>query len=76
MFLHAHPWRSRHGVYDFRIVLPDSLQAVFGKREYIRSLGTKCPRQARLAAGLLVCFPVKGDSLKMKASTSWTSRAS
>ncbi len=53
MFLPAHLRRSRHGVYYFRIVLPDGLKEVFGKREFIRSLGTKCPRQARLAAGLL-----------------------
>jgi hypothetical protein len=53
MFLPAHLRRSRHRVYYFRIVLPDGLKEVFGKREFIRSLGTKCPRQARLAAGLL-----------------------
>lgn len=53
MFLSSHLRLSRHGVYHFRLVLPVSLRAAFGKREIIHSLRTKCPRAAKLAAGVL-----------------------
>jgi len=53
MFLSSHLRLSRHGVYYFRLVLPVGLREAFGKREIIHSLRTKCPRVAKLAAGVL-----------------------
>jgi hypothetical protein len=53
MRLPAHLKRSRHGIYYFRLVLPFPSRAFFGlKREIRRSLGTREPDQAKLAACL------------------------
>ena len=41
--------RSRHGIYYFRIVLPDRLATVLGQRELVRSLGVRCPKIARFS---------------------------
>lgn len=41
--------KSRHGVYQLRKVVPDDLREVVGRREIIRSLGTKDPVQAKKA---------------------------
>jgi hypothetical protein len=53
MNLSAHLRRSRHVIYYFRAVLPEALAKTVGRREVIRSLGTRCPRQAKRAAYLL-----------------------
>lgn len=50
MQLPAHLRISRHGVYQFRIVLPDALSRAVGQKEIRRSLGTKSPEIARLSA--------------------------
>lgn len=50
MQLPAHLRVSRHGVFQFRVVLPDALARVVGQKEIRRSLGTKRPEPARLAA--------------------------
>lgn len=47
MLLPSHLRRSRHGVYYFRIVLPDPIAAVLGQRELVRSLGIRSPKLAR-----------------------------
>ncbi len=49
MLLPSHLRRSRHGVYYFRIVLPDSIAAVLGQRELVRSLGIRSPKLARVS---------------------------
>jgi integrase len=41
--------RSRHGIYYFRIDLPDNLAAHFGQRELVRSPGVRCPKIARFS---------------------------
>lgn len=38
MNLPAHLRRSRHGIYYFRIVLPEAVAEITGRREFIRSL--------------------------------------
>lgn len=46
-----HLWRSSAGIYHIRFVVPVRLRAAFdGRREYKRSLGTRDPRAAELAA--------------------------
>ena len=50
MQLASHLRLSRCGVYQFRIVLPVNVAALFGQRVIIRSLGTKRPEIARLVA--------------------------
>ena len=47
MLLASHLRRSRHGIYYFRIVLPDPIAAVLGQRELARSLGIRSPKLAR-----------------------------
>jgi hypothetical protein len=49
MLLPSHLRRSRHGVYYFRIVLPDSIAAALGQRELVRSLGIRSPKLARIS---------------------------
>jgi len=49
MLLPSHLRRSRHGVYYFRIVLPDSIASVMGQRELVRSLGIRSPKLARVS---------------------------
>lgn len=50
MQLSSHLRLSRHGVWCFRLVLPDPVAAVVGQREILKSLGTKRPEEARLKA--------------------------
>jgi integrase len=51
MRLAAHLKRSRHGVYYFRLTIPEILRALFGgRREIKRSLGTRDPALARSLA--------------------------
>ena len=47
MLLASHLRHSRHGIYYFRIVLPDPIAAVLGQRELVRSLGIRSPKLAR-----------------------------
>ena len=47
MLLASHLRRSRHGIYYFRLVLPDHIAAVLGQRELVRSLGIRSPKLAR-----------------------------
>ena len=47
MLLASHLRRSRHGIFYFRIVLPDPIAAVLGQRELVRSLGIRSPKLAR-----------------------------
>lgn len=49
MLLPSYLRRSRHGIYYFRIVLPDRIAAVLGQRELVRSLGVRCPKIARFS---------------------------
>lgn len=37
---------SRHSVYYFRIVVPESIRSLVGHRELHRSLQAKCKREA------------------------------
>lgn len=41
---------SRHGIYQFRLLLPDVLAVCFGQREIRRTLGTRDPQGAKLLA--------------------------
>jgi hypothetical protein len=41
---------SKHGVYNFRYVVPQRLRAVFGRSEIKKSLGTRDPVVARQLA--------------------------
>ncbi|WP_367185328.1 DUF6538 domain-containing protein [Rugamonas sp.] len=41
MLLPSYLRRSRHGIYYFRIVLPDRLALALGQRELVRSLGIR-----------------------------------
>lgn len=50
MLLPSHLRVSRHGVYQFRLVLPEALAAALGQKELRRSLGTKLPGGAKLLA--------------------------
>lgn len=50
MLLASHLARSRHGVFQFRVVLPEALALAIGQKEIRRSLGTREPEVARLAA--------------------------
>lgn len=47
MLLPSYLRRSRHGIYYFRLVLPDRIAAVLGQRELVRSLGIRSPNIAR-----------------------------
>jgi hypothetical protein len=49
MLLPSYLRRSRHGVYYFRIVLPDRLAAFLGQREFVRSLGIRSPKIAKFS---------------------------
>jgi integrase len=49
MLLPSHLRRSRHGIYYFRIVLPDSIASALGQRELVRSLGIRSPKLARIS---------------------------
>lgn len=54
MRLAAHLKRSRHGVYYFRLTIPEILRPVFGgRREIKRSLATRDPALARSLAYVL-----------------------
>lgn len=53
MRLPSHLKLSRHGVWCFRLVLPDALAVVLGQKEIRRSLGTRCPEIAKFTAYLL-----------------------
>lgn len=48
MRLPSHLRLSRHGVWCFRLVLPDVLAVALGQKEMRRSLGTRCPLAAKL----------------------------
>ena len=50
MQLASHLRISRHGVFQYRLVLPDLVAATLGQREIIMSLKTKRPERARLTA--------------------------
>ena len=50
MQLSSHLRLSRHGVWCFRLVLPDAVATAIGQREIIKSLSTKRPEVARLTA--------------------------
>lgn len=50
MRLPSHLRLSRHGVWCFRLVLPDVLAAALGQKEIRRSLGTRCPLTAKIIA--------------------------
>lgn len=50
MRLPSHLRLSRHGIWCFRLVLPDVLAAALGQKEIRRSLGTRCPITAKLLA--------------------------
>ena len=50
MRLPSHLRLSRHGVWCFRLVLPDVLAVALGQKEIRRSLGTRCPITAKLLA--------------------------
>lgn len=50
MHLPSHLRLSRCGVYQFRLVLPEALASALGQKEFRRSLGTKRPEGAKLAA--------------------------
>lgn len=41
---------SRHGIWYFRFVLPDSLAVLLGQKEIRRTLGTRCPKVAQHTA--------------------------
>lgn len=49
MLLPSYLRRSRHGIYYFRIVLPDRVAAVLGQREFVRSLGIRSPKIAKFS---------------------------
>jgi len=43
----AYAWKSRHGIYYLRCVIPEALRPLFGhRRELRRSLGTDSRRAA------------------------------
>lgn len=50
MLLPSHLRVTRHGVFQFRLVLPDTLAHALGQREFRRSLGTKRAEGAKLSA--------------------------
>lgn len=50
MQLSSHLRLSRHGVWCFRLVLPDAVAVAIGQREIQKSLGTRRPEEARLKA--------------------------
>ena len=47
MLLPSHLKISRHGVFNFRIVLPAPIAIAIGQREIKRSLHTRCPIEAK-----------------------------
>lgn len=47
MLLPSYLRRSRHGIYYFRIVLPDPIALVLGQREFVRSLAVRSPKIAK-----------------------------
>lgn len=47
MLLPSHLRVSRHGVYYFRIILPEPIATALGQIEFVRSLGIRCPKLAR-----------------------------
>lgn len=63
MRLASHLKRSRHGVYYFRLTIPEILRPLFGgRREIKRSLATRDPTLARSLAYILSAR--YGDNLK------------
>ena len=50
MLLPSHLKTSRHGVFNFRVVLPAIIANVIGQREIKRSLHTRCPIEAKATA--------------------------
>lgn len=69
MQLPSHLYQSRHGIWYFRVVLPDAVASLLAQREIKRSLNTRCPIAAKLAAYRLSAriFPVikyiKGEAM-------------
>ena len=49
MLLPSYLRRSTHGIYYFRLALPDRIAAVLGQRELVRSLGIRSPNIARFS---------------------------
>lgn len=49
MLLPSYLRRSRHGIYYFRIVLPEPLAELLGQREFVRSLALRSPKIARIS---------------------------
>ncbi|MCX7144156.1 MAG: site-specific integrase [Proteobacteria bacterium] len=47
MLLPSHLKISRHGIFNFRIVLPAPIAIAIGQREIKRSLHTRCPIEAK-----------------------------
>ncbi|MEQ5856043.1 hypothetical protein NFI08_10115 [Halomonas sp. EF61] len=47
-------FRSRHGIWYFRVVVPERARQAIGKTEIRRSLGTRCRREAMVAAAALL----------------------
>lgn len=50
MQLPSHLRQSRHGVWSYRLVLPEVLAAAVGQKEIRKSLGTRCPTTAKCLA--------------------------
>ncbi len=50
MQLPSHLRLSRHGVWCFRLVLPDIIASTLGQKEIRKSLGTRCPQTAKYLA--------------------------
>jgi len=40
--------QKKTGIYEFRRVVPERLRLVFGKREVVRSLGTRDAAEAKI----------------------------
>lgn len=69
MQLPSHLYQSRHGIWYFRVVLPDAVANLLAQREIKRSLNTRCPIAAKLAAYRLsakilpVIKHIKGEAM-------------
>lgn len=50
MQLPSHLRLSRHGVWSYRLVLPDIIASALGQKEIRKSLGTRCPITAKYLA--------------------------
>ncbi|WP_367399256.1 DUF6538 domain-containing protein [Halomonas sp. DN3] len=47
-------FRSRHGIWYFRVVVPERARQAIGKTEIRRSLRTRCRREAMVAVAALL----------------------